>query len=145
MPRHHCFNTKWQDISVVLCRLLCHPFLSSPRNNYYYSDLQKRKWCVAGIVSMFKGSFPEDFYVRTWVLAGRGSNGCIHVCRPVFWKGVSCHMWSASLAEGMLTFLIQFSNFCQLVHCWTIFNDSFQLHISYEEFNWSQTEFRWAI
>lgn len=58
------------------------------------------KWWVAGIVNMFVGSFQEHFYVRIWVLACRGSKSHIRVCRPLFWKGASCHMWSTSLMEA---------------------------------------------
>ena len=71
--------------------VVCHHSLNSHRNNYSYSDLQERK-SVAGIVNMFKGSFQENVYVRTWVLVGRWSKSCVHVCGPVFWKRAGCHM-----------------------------------------------------
>lgn len=78
------------------------------------------------------GFFQESSYARMWVLAGRGPTA-VSMCADLYSRrGASHYTWSASLTEGKLTFLIQLPYSCQLLHHWTIFHDSFELHISYE-------------
>lgn len=91
---------KGLDISVVLCRLTCYHSPNSPRNDYYYSGIQMRKWCVARI-DVFDGSLQEDFYIRTWILEVQQVDSCLQTS---LLEGTSCHMRSASLTEGTLTF-----------------------------------------
>ena len=71
-----------------------------------------------GIVNTSKGSLKKTS------LLGHGFLQLICVQTRIL-EGAFMPLVISQPQEGMLTFLIQFSNFCQLVHCWTIFNDSF--------------------